>query len=162
MGGTGSGTTDLVLQKLTNLFPKNFTICYEVVPPPSTIGQDSVSVYNNMLSLYGKETCTMEILVDNEALYRVCESHLGIESPSFPDINKLVADHASSLTSGSRFGGAKGSSFVDLCGNLMAYPRIRHFFPAMPPPRREDGDLADQVLETFDKANHLLTLPSKR
>ena len=110
-GGSGSGLTGLVCDKLGLEFSKSDLICNQVVPPPSMLGVDVLAIQNHILNVNMKEASGMELWYDNESLYRVCKSHLGIENPSFTDLNKLIAEHTSSLTSARRFGGTSNLSF---------------------------------------------------
>ena len=43
MGGSGSGLTNLLLQRLSNEYPKANTVSFSVVPPPSMLGSEVVS-----------------------------------------------------------------------------------------------------------------------
>ena len=123
------------MESLAVDYPKNDLLLFSVVPPPSMMGGDVVSFMNNVLSSQNKELCSMDVWVDNEALYRVCKSHYGIESPSFADINKLVVGQASSMTSARRFGGPGNNfSFREVYQNLIPYPRMMMFSTARPTP----------------------------
>ena len=122
-----------------------------MVPPPSMMGLDVVALQNHVLNMEEKDDSDLEFWVDNEALYRMCKSHLGIESPSFTDVNKLIAEHASSLTSTRRFGGTSNFSFNELLRNVKPYPRLKYFSPLRPQQAaQEEFDLADSVVNLFD------------
>ena len=122
-----------------------------MVPPPSMMGLDVVALQNHVLNMEEKDDSDLEFWVDNEALYRMCKSHLGIESPSFTDVNKLIAEHASSLTSMRRFGGTSNFSFNELLRNVKPYPRLKYFSPLRPQQAaQEEFDLADSVVNLFD------------
>ena len=124
------------------------------------LGLDVVAIQNHILSMPYKNDAELEFWVDNEALYRMCKSHLGIETPSFTDVNKLIAEHASSLTSTRRFGGTSNFSFTELLGNVKPYPRLNYFSPMRPQPQavQDRFELADSVVNLFDSANHMLTI----
>ena len=55
------------------------------------LGSEVISQYNNVLAQSNKDYIYMDIWVDNQSLYRICENQLGIESPSQSDINRLIA-----------------------------------------------------------------------
>ena len=62
---------------------------FSVVPEPSGLASEVVTVYNNVMGIYEKKNLEMlDIWVDNASLYRICESYLGIKSPSLADINR--------------------------------------------------------------------------
>ena len=89
----------------------------------------------------------------------MCKSHLGIEFPSFTDVNKLIAEHASSLTSTRRFGGTSNFRFSDLIRNVVPFPSLKYFSPMRPQQAaQEQPDLADSIVNLFDSANHMLTI----
>ena len=52
---------------------------------------------------YLYEESHINICYDNESLYKICSSKLGIEFPTYEDINKLIVDHSSSVLSSIRF-----------------------------------------------------------
>ena len=45
-------------------------------------------------------------MVDNEAIYDICRRNLGIERPSYSNLNRLIAQVVSSITASLRFDGA--------------------------------------------------------
>ena len=44
--------------------------------------------------------------VDNEAIYDICKKNLGIVSPSFLNLNRLIAQVVSSITASLHFDGS--------------------------------------------------------
>ena len=64
--------------------------------------------------------------LDNEALYDICRRNLDIERPTYTNLNRLVAQVASSLTASLRFDGALNVDVTEFQTNLVPYPRI-HF-----------------------------------
>lgn len=65
-------------------------------------------------------------MVDNEAIFEICQRNLSISRPTYGHLNQLISQVLSSITASLRFG---GSLNVDLCEfqtNLVPYPRI-HF-----------------------------------
>ena len=62
--------------------------------------------YNAVLSIYDLiENTDLCLLMDNEAIYDVCRRSLQIELPNFTNINQIIAQNVSSLTSSLRFDG---------------------------------------------------------
>lgn len=66
------------------------------------------------------------ILYDNESLFRICSTKLGIEDPDYTHINKIIAVSASSVLSGMRFGHDGNYTVSKFLSNMVPYPRI-HF-----------------------------------
>ena len=65
-------------------------------------------------------------MVDNEAIYDICQRNLDIERPSFRNLNRLIAQVVSSITASLRFNGALNVDLNEFQTNLVPYPRI-HF-----------------------------------
>jgi tubulin alpha len=67
-------------------------------------------------------------MVDNEALYDICRRSLGIERPTYTNLNRLNGQCMSSLTAPLRFDGALNvdfTYFTEFQTNLVPYARIR-------------------------------------
>jgi len=65
-------------------------------------------------------------MLDNEAIYDICRRSLGIEKPTYTNLNRLIAQVISSLTASLRFDGALNVDVNEFQTNLVPYPRI-HF-----------------------------------
>jgi len=50
------------------------------------------------------EHSDVAFMVDNEALYDICRRNLGIERPTYTNLNRLLAQCISSVTASLRFG----------------------------------------------------------
>ncbi|GLE10827.1 hypothetical protein PINS_up023084 [Pythium insidiosum] len=66
------------------------------------------------------------IMLDNEAIYDICRRSLDIERPSYTNLNRLIAQVISSLTTSLRFDGSLNVDVTEFQTNLVPYPRI-HF-----------------------------------
>ena len=140
-GGTASGMLTRIIKDIdVSICPKSSRVLYSVVPSANGLGSEVVTHLNNVLAIHEKLNLNLlDIWVDNASLYRICETYLGIESPSLEDINRLVAQQASSLTQSRRFGGTKNKTFGELRSNLISYPHLeffstsRAFLPQTPP-----------------------------
>jgi len=65
-------------------------------------------------------------MLDNEAIYDICKRSLGIERPSYNNLNRLIAQVISSLTASLRFEGSLNVDINEFQTNLVPFPRI-HF-----------------------------------
>jgi len=65
-------------------------------------------------------------MLDNEAIYDICRNNLGLEKPTYTNLNRLIAQVISSLTASLRFEGALNVDINEFQVNLVPYPRI-HF-----------------------------------
>lgn len=66
------------------------------------------------------------IKVDNEAIYDICKRSLGIERPTYTNLNRLISQVVSSITASLRFKGALNVDLNEFQTNLVPFPRI-HF-----------------------------------
>ncbi|CAJ2631287.1 unnamed protein product [Trifolium pratense] len=66
------------------------------------------------------------VLLDNEAIYDICKKSLDIERPTYTNLNRLISQIISSLTTSLRFDGAINVDITEFQTNLVPYPRI-HF-----------------------------------
>jgi len=87
-----------------------------------------VEPYNATLSIHQLVENADEVMViDNEALYDICFRTLKLTTPTFGDLNHLVAATMSSTTSCLRFPGQLNQDLRKLAVNLIPFPRL-HFF----------------------------------
>jgi len=72
-GGTGSGFTTLLLEHLDNAYKTKPKVDFAIYPAPD-ISPMIVEPYNSVLSIHGGmdyKTCCF--VIDNQALYNICE-----------------------------------------------------------------------------------------
>jgi len=99
---------------------------FTVFPAPR-VSTAVVEPYNSVLSTHSLlEHTDIDVVLDNEAVYRHCQKGLDIERPTYLDLNRLVAQVISSLTASLRFDGALNIDLTEFQTNLVPYPRI-HF-----------------------------------
>ena len=104
-GGTGSGLGSLLLERLSVDYGKKSKLGFSV--PSSQVSTAVTEPYNSVLSIHSLlEHTDVSITYDNEALYDVCRRSLDIERPTYTNLNRLVAQIISSLTSSLRSDGA--------------------------------------------------------
>jgi tubulin alpha len=75
----------------------------------------------------------VSVVLDNEALYDICSKNLEIECPTYADLNRVVAQLASSLTASIRFNGALNAELSEFSTNLIPYPRINFMLSSFAP-----------------------------
>ncbi len=59
--------------------------------------------------------------MDNEAIYEICKKRLGIASPSFTNLNRIIAQVVSSVTASLRFDGSLNVDLNEFQTNLVPY-----------------------------------------
>merc|ERR1719474_658938 len=125
-GGTGSGFGSLLLERLSVDYGKKSKIEFAVYPSPQ-IATAVVEPYNSVLCAHAMmEHSDVAFMVDNEALYDIYRRNLGIERPTYTNLNRLLAQCISSVTASLRFDGALNVDLTEFQTNLVPYPRI-HF-----------------------------------
>jgi len=125
-GGTGSGMSCLLLEKLSVDYGKKSKISFSVWASPQ-ICTGITEPYNTVLTIHSiLEQTDVTNMVDNEAMYDICRRNLDIERPTYTNLNRLVAQVVSSVTASLRFEGALNVDITEFQSNLVPYPRI-HF-----------------------------------
>jgi len=125
-GGTGSGLTSLLIERLGQDFGKKTKMTYTICPSPH-MSTNVVEPFNCILGLHHMlENTDISTLMDNEALYDVCRRSLDIERPNYDNVNRLIAQVISSCTASLRFDGPLNMDVSELQTCLVPFPRI-HF-----------------------------------
>eukprot|EP00216_Chloropicon_sp_CCMP2111_P003221 CAMPEP_0198242492 /NCGR_PEP_ID=MMETSP1446-20131203/16966_1 /TAXON_ID=1461542 ORGANISM="Unidentified sp, Strain CCMP2111" /NCGR_SAMPLE_ID=MMETSP1446 /ASSEMBLY_ACC=CAM_ASM_001112 /LENGTH=449 /DNA_ID=CAMNT_0043925993 /DNA_START=46 /DNA_END=1395 /DNA_ORIENTATION=+ len=126
-GGTGSGMGTLLLAKLREEYPDRIMVSYPVFPSQK-VSDVVVEPYNATLAIHQLVENADEVMViDNEALYQICNKTLKLENPKFGDLNNLVSAVMGGITASLRFPGQLNSDLRKLGVNLIPFPRL-HFF----------------------------------
>ena len=125
-GGTGSGLACLMLERLSVDYGKKSKLSFTVWACPQ-IATAVVEPYNTVLCVHSLLDHTdLTIMMDNEALYDICQRNLDIERPTDTNLNRLLGQVISSLTASFPFDGALNVDITEFQTNLVPYPRI-HF-----------------------------------
>lgn len=96
-GGTGSGFSAHLSIRLKDEFPKMLKINNSLIPSEN-ISDIIVEPYNCLLSIDRLFT-ESHVIYQNETLYEFCQNDLGIENPTYCDINYAISQVISSLAS---------------------------------------------------------------
>ncbi len=136
-GGTGSGFGALLMERLSTDYGKKSKLEFCVYPAPQ-LSSSVVEPYNSVLTTHTtlehsdcsfmvclslfpavprSNTCFVQ--VDNEAIYDICKTKLGVVSPSFSNLNRLVAQVVSSITASLRFDGSLNVDLNEFQTNLV-------------------------------------------
>ena len=125
-GGAGSGMGTLMLANIREEFPDRIISTYSVASSPK-VSDSVVESYNGVLSLDKlTDLSDMTCVLDNEALFDVCFRTLKMTTPTFGDINHLIASAMSASTSCFRFPGQLNCDLRKMAVNLVPFPRL-HF-----------------------------------
>ncbi|TDH72727.1 hypothetical protein CCR75_008880 [Bremia lactucae] len=125
-GGTGSGLGSLLLERLSVDYGRKSKLGFTIYPSP-LVSSAVVEPYNSVLSTHSLlEHTDIAVILDNEAIYDICRRSLDIERPTYSNLNRLIAQVISSLTTSLRFDGSLNVDITEFQTNLVPYPRI-HF-----------------------------------
>ena len=125
-GGTGSGFTSLLMERLSVDYGKKAKLEFSIYPAPQ-VATAVVEPYNSILTTHTTlDHSDCAFMVDNEAIYDICRRNLDIERPTYTNLNRLIGQIVSSITASLRFDGALNVDLNEFQTNLVPYPRI-HF-----------------------------------
>ncbi|ETO09380.1 tubulin alpha-1 chain, partial [Reticulomyxa filosa] len=132
-GGTGSGLGASILERLTVDYRKIPKLGFEVYPSPN-LSTCVVEPYNALLATHSLlENTDVSFVLDNEALYGICQKQLRIQKPDFDNLNRLIAKVISSVTASIRFSGELSVDVADFLTNLVPFPRLHFMTTGMSP-----------------------------
>eukprot|EP01084_Bolivina_argentea_P244105 409037_1 len=93
-----------------------------------------VEPYNSLLTTdHLIEHTHISLVLDNEAIYEICQRNLEIDTPSYSNINKLVSKMLSATTVGLRFDGDICCDLNEIQTNMVAFPRLHFLIESMAP-----------------------------
>ncbi|TIB07010.1 hypothetical protein E3P89_04075 [Wallemia ichthyophaga] len=161
-GGTGSGFGALLLERLSLDYGKKSKLEFSVYPSPK-MSTSVVEPYNSVLTTHTTlEHSDCSFMVDNEAIYDICRNRLGIQSPSYTNLNRLIAQVVSSVTASLRFDGSLNVDLNEFQTNLVPFPRI-HFPLASYAPiisaekaTHEQNSVSEMTFSCFDPGNQMV------
>jgi len=132
-GGTGSGLGALILERIAVDYRKKSKLGFEVYPSP-TISTCVVEPYNALLTTHWLLDHTeISMVLDNEAIYEICQKNLDIKRPSYDTLNRMIAKAVSSMTASLRFEGELNVDLNEFQTNLVPFPRLHFMITSMAP-----------------------------
>merc|ERR1712048_172924 len=132
-GGTGSGLGALILERIAVDYRKKSKIGFEIYPAPN-ISTCIVEPYNAMLSTHWLLDHTeVSVVLDNEAIYQICQKQLNIDRPTYGNLNVIIAKVISSMTASLRFDGELNVDLGEFQTNLVPFPRLHFMTTALAP-----------------------------
>jgi tubulin beta len=126
-GGTGAGMGTLLISKIREEYPDRVMSTYSIISSPK-VSDTVVEPYNATLSVHQLvENADQCFALDNEALYDICFRTLKLTTPTYGDLNHLIAAAVCGSTCSLRFPGQLNCDLRKLAVNMVPFPRL-HFF----------------------------------
>ena len=117
----------LLISKIREEYPDRVMSTYSVIPSPK-VSDTVVEPYNATLSVHQLvENADQCFALDNEALYDICFRTLKLTTPTYGDLNHLIAAAVCGTTCCLRFPGQLNCDLRKLAVNMVPFPRL-HFF----------------------------------
>ena len=166
-GGTGSGFTSLLMENLSMNFGKKSKLEFAVYPAPE-VATSVVEPYNSVLTTHATldhSDCTF--MVDNQALFDICQKRLMVDRPNYSNLNRLVSQVVSSITASLRFEGSLNVDLTEFQTNLVPFPRIHFplasYSPIVPAEKISHQSWTMQAITKpcFDTANQMVKCDPK-
>ncbi|KAG0276565.1 hypothetical protein BGZ96_003230 [Linnemannia gamsii] len=125
-GGTGSGFGSLLLERLSADYVKKPKVEFAVYPG-SKLAASDLEPYNSVLATQSTlEYSDCTFLLDNDAIFEICQRNLDIPQPTYTQLNRMIAQVVSSITASMRFHGSMHNDLSEFQTNLVPIPRL-HF-----------------------------------
>jgi len=153
-GGTGSGMGALILERLAVDYRKKTKIGFEIYPSPS-ISTAIVDPYNALLSTHWLLDHTeVSIVLDNEAVYGITNNALDLKTPTYDNLNRIIAKTISAMTASLRFDGELNVDLNEYQTNLVPFPRLHFMTNSLAPviAKSKAGNESFSVQDVTDQA----------
>lgn len=164
-GGTGSGFTSLLGERLSVSYKHCKTKMHVTVFPSPTLSPVIVEPYNGVLGVSrGLDHTDSNVFFDNESLYNVCTRHLDIERPTYSNLNDIISQVTASITASTRFEGGINTDLNTIQTNTVPYPRVKFlmatYAPLISPEKAsyEPLTVSDMTKTCFDHSAKTLSM----
>jgi len=148
-----------LLERLSVDYGRKSKLSFAISPSPQ-VSTAVVEPYNSVLSTHALlEHTDCTFCLDNEALYDVCRRNLGVERPTYTNLNRLISQVISSLTASLRFDGTLNVDVNEFQTNLVPYPRIHFMLTSYAPlisaekALHEKNSVAELTSDVFEPTN---------
>merc|ERR1712046_41885 len=91
-------------------------------------------------------------MLDNVAIYSICQKQLNEDRPSYKNLNEIIAKVVSSMTAALRFDGELNVDLGEFQTNLVPFPRLHFMTTSLAPviSKKKSGHEAQTVREITD------------
>ncbi|ETO35360.1 hypothetical protein RFI_01702, partial [Reticulomyxa filosa] len=132
-GGTGSGLGALILEQLQKYYKRVPKIGFEIYPSP-IVSTCVVEPYNVLLGNHWLLDYTnITFVLENAALYDICQKKLHIVKPDINNLNRLVAKMFSWMAQSCRLYQYTSIDLDEMQAKLVPFPQIHFMTTGMGP-----------------------------
>lgn len=149
-GGTGSSMSVKILSSIEETYRSKIIQTFSILPSPN-VSDLVLEPYNIIFTLSSLIYYDLVNLIDNEALFDICYKKLNIQSPTYNDLNKLVSNVMSGITSSMRFKGQHNTDLRKQCVNLNLFTRFSYHIVGFSPYHSKNltiNELTTQIFST--------------
>ena len=162
-GGTGSGIGAAVMEMIKDQFPKK-TLFEPAVFPSTDSSTSTVEPYNCVFALAAtRDLASLTLMLDNQAVFKICREKQRISNPSFADMNRVIANVISGCTASLRAPSSLNASLDEIVTNLVPDPTFRYPIVAMAPfSIAKSYGTRELITNLFDSSSCLCDVPNLR
>ncbi|OMJ71028.1 hypothetical protein SteCoe_30874 [Stentor coeruleus] len=132
-GGCGGGLGSCIASQIKEIFPETLIESYAVLYSHGTTDR-VVEPYSTTLSLNQLSQHADGIyFLDNDALYSICFETFKLSTPSYEDLNHIISQALSEITSLYRSDLSSGNSMKNNLSALVHYPNLKYFTSSIAP-----------------------------
>ncbi|KAK2963634.1 putative Tubulin alpha chain [Blattamonas nauphoetae] len=154
-GGTGSGLGTRLLEELLDRFEKSQNLTFCVLPSPQP-QSPSFEAYNTLLALNSLLNVShVTTIYENAAMFDIFEKDSSFYTSTMDDVNHLLAQSISAITTQIRFDGNLHPKLVDFQTNLVPFPLIPFVSTSFAPITS-----FDRTCQQYSTADIILSLPN--
>jgi len=170
-GGTGAGLSALIMDSIREEYPDLMMPTFSVIPSPK-VSDIVIEPYNAILAMsHLLSSADMIFSLDNEALLHSCIFGLGLATPSYGDLNHIISNAMSGITTSLRFPGQLNTGLRKLATNSIPFPRYQWFIPSFVPlvsrtaragTRNMHYSIPEMVRDMFDPQHAMCAVDMKK
>ena len=146
IGGTaGSSIGSRLMDRIKTEYPDRISLSFSVLPS-AKLSDTIIEPYNSILAVDQLiNNIDQSYLIDNNGLCDMYSSKLGIQAPTYSELNDQIAQIISGITSAFRFQGQPNTNVRKISTNMIPYSRLHFLIPGLSPALRSHTESAVEL-----------------